>query len=78
MDTALMALGSSLAGNIIDLGNVATTFGGAAIASEISGNPMYSRDPSAVSYATAQHQAAKSTNIVMLLIIIFVMFKLLK
>ena len=78
MDTILASLGSSLAGNVIDLGNVATTFGGGAIASEISGNPVYSQDPSAASYAVAKSQVANSSNIILILAVIFIGYKLLK
>ena len=68
-------LWGSLGGNIIDLANTATVFGQGAIASDISGNPIYSQDPAAAAYAVGTSRAATgAANLVPLLLFAVVLF----
>jgi hypothetical protein len=72
MDTILTSLG----GNVLDLANTATMFGQGAIASDISGNPIYSQDPAAASYSTGGiRTGVASGSIIPMLIIGFIAYK---
>jgi hypothetical protein len=74
MDTLL----SSLGGDVIDLANTATKFGQGAVASDISGNPIFSQDPAAASYSIGGVPTGVSArSILPLLIVGFIAYKLL-
>lgn len=75
MGTLLQSLG----GNLADLANTATVFGQGAIASDISGNPIYSQDPAAASYSVGGVRTGVSpSSIIPLLIFGFIVYKLIK
>ncbi len=74
MDTILQSVG----GNIIDLANTAATFGQGAIASDISGNPIYSQDPAAASYSVGGVRTGIATgSILPMLIVAFIAYRML-
>jgi hypothetical protein len=72
-------LTDSLTSDLSSLANVATTFGGGAIASSISGNPFYSQDPAAIGYATSTSSvkaaATDSSGIILLCIAAYFLLK---
>jgi hypothetical protein len=70
---------TSIGGNVLDLANTATVFGQGAIASNISGNPIYSMDPAAASYSVGGVRTGiASGSILPLLIAGFIIYKLVK
>lgn len=83
-DTGDFNLGNALGGSFSALLGTATQFGQGAIASAISGNPLYSNDPSAVGFATGGLAAgggvgkvalAGNSNFIFLLVVGYVIFK---